>query len=144
MGMASDLIDDLQQLSLQPAVVVMTGHGADYAEQAIVRGADDFLNKPFDAARLRVTLLNAAEKQKLSRQVANLSVKREQLGSLGGQSSTMQTVFETVESLAGTVATAFVMGESGTERSSRLERFISFLLAHPGLCVVVDCSALGC
>ena len=52
-GNGLDLIDDLQQLSSQPAVVVMTGHGADYAEQAIARGADDFLNKPFDAARLR-------------------------------------------------------------------------------------------
>ena len=65
-GNGLDLINDLQKLAPQPAVVVMTGYGADYAEQAIARDADDFLNKPFDAARLRVTLLNAAEKQKLS------------------------------------------------------------------------------
>ena len=66
-GNGLDLIDDLQRLSPQPAVVVMTGHGADYAEQAIARGADDFLNKPFDAARLRVraTLDEAAERARL-------------------------------------------------------------------------------
>ena len=142
-GNGLDLIDDLQQLSPQPAVVVMTGYGADYAEQAIARGADDFLNKPFDAARLRVTLLNAAEKQKLSRQVAHLSVKRERLGSLRGQSSTMQTVFETVESLAGTVATAFVMGESGTGKELAARAIHQLSARAPGPFVVVDCSALG-
>ncbi|MBR9795636.1 MAG: response regulator, partial [Gammaproteobacteria bacterium] len=61
-GNGLDLMDDLRRISPRPAVVVMTGHGADYAERAIAGGADDFLNKPFDAARLRVTLLNAAEK----------------------------------------------------------------------------------
>ncbi len=142
-GNGLDLIDDLQQLSPQPAVVVMTGHGADYAEQAIARGADDFLNKPFDAARLRVTLLNAAEKQKLSQQVANLSVKRERLGPLRGQSSAMQTVFETVESLAGTLATAFVMGESGTGKELAARAIHQLSARAPGPFVVVDCSALG-
>ena len=142
-GNGLDLIDDLQQLSPQPAVVVMTGHGAGYAEQAIARGADDFLNKPFDAARLRATLLNAAEKQKLSQQVASLSVKRERLGSLRGQSSTMQTVFETVESLAGTVATAFVMGESGTGKELAARAIHQLSARAPGPFVVVDCSALG-
>ena len=142
-GNGLDLIDDLQKMSPQPAVVVMTGHGADYAEQAIARGADDFLNKPFDAARLRVTLLNAAEKQKLSQQVANLSVKRERLGPLRGQSSAMQTVFETVESLAGTLATAFVMGESGTGKELAARAIHQLSARAPGPFVVVDCSALG-
>jgi two-component system repressor protein LuxO len=142
-GSGLDLIDDLQQLSPQPAVVVMTGHGADYAEQAIARGADDFLNKPLDAARLRVTLLNAAEKQKLSQQVASLSVKRERLGSLRAQSPTMQTVFETVESLAGTVATAFVMGESGTGKELAARAIHQLSARAPWPFVVVDCSALG-
>ena len=90
------LMDDLWRVTPRPAVVVMTGHGSDYAEQAIESGADDFLNKPFDAARLRVTLLNAADKQKLSQQVETLSVKRERLGPLRGQSPAMQTVFETI------------------------------------------------
>ena len=79
-GSGLDLIDDLQRLSPRPAVVVMTGHGAGYAEQAIDSGADDFLTKPFDAARLRVTLLNAADKLKLSQQVASLSERRDHLG----------------------------------------------------------------
>ena len=109
-GNGLDLLEDVKRLSPQPAVVVMTGHGAEYAEQAMGRGGTDFLSKPFDAARLRVTLLNAADQLKLRQQVEDLSVKRERLGPLVGQSSAMQAVFDTVELLSGTKATAFLMG----------------------------------
>jgi len=142
-GNGLDLMDDLRRISPRPAVVVMTGHGADYAERAIAGGADDFLNKPFDAARLRVTLLNAAEKLKLTQQVQSLSVKRERLGPLRGQSSAMQTVFETVESLAGTLATAFVMGESGTGKELAARAIHQLSARAPGPFVVVDCAALA-
>ena len=142
-GNGLDLLDDLWRVTPRPAVVVMTGHGADYAEQAIESGADDFLNKPFDAARLRVTLLNAADKQKLSQQVETLSVKRERLGPLRGQSPAMQTVFETVESLAGTLATAFVMGESGTGKELAARAIHQLSARAPGPFVVVDCAAMA-
>ena len=89
-GNGLDLLGETSNLSPQPAVVVMTGHGAEHAEQAIQRGAADFLTKPFDASRLRVTLLNAAEKLELSQQVERLAVKREHLGPLVGSSSAMQ------------------------------------------------------
>ena len=142
-GNGLDLMDDLCRVTPRPAVVVMTGHGADYAEQAIDSGADDFLNKPFDAPRLRVTLLNAADKQKLSQQVESLSGKRERLGPLRGQSPAMQTVFETVESLAGTLATAFVMGESGTGKELAARAIHQLSARAPGPFVVVDCAALA-
>ena len=109
-GNGLDLLNETVNLSSPPAVVVITGHGEQHAEQAIQRGAADFLTKPFDASRLRVTLLNAAEKLTLSQQVETLAVKREYLGPLMGSSSAMQSVYETVKSLAGTLATAFIMG----------------------------------
>ncbi|MGB2191960.1 MAG: response regulator, partial [Luminiphilus sp.] len=34
-GNGLDLMDDLWRVTPRPAVVVMTGHGSDYAEQAI-------------------------------------------------------------------------------------------------------------
>ena len=134
---------DIGHITPRPADVVMTGHGADYAQQAVDSGADDFLNKPFDAARLRVTQLNAADKQKLSQQVKSLSGKRERLGPLRGQSPAMQTVFETVESLAGTLATAFVMGESGTGKELAARAIHQLSARAPGPFVVVDCAAMA-
>ena len=141
-GSGLDLIDDLQRLSPRPAVVVMTGHGAGYAEQAIDSGADDFLTKPFDAARLRVTLLNAADKLKLSQRVASLSERRDHLGPLHGASPTMQSVYHTLESLAGTDAPAFVMGESGTGKELAARAIHQFSARAPGPFVIVDCATL--
>ena len=140
-GNGLDLLEDVKRLSPQPAVVVMTGHGAEYAEQAMRRGATDFLSKPFDAARLRVTLLNAADKLKLRRQVEQLSVKRETLGPLVGQSSAMQAVFDTVELLSGTRATAFLMGESGTGKELAARAIHQLSARAPASFVVVDCAA---
>lgn len=142
-GNGMDLMDTVGDLPAAPAVVVMTGHGSDYAEQAMSRGATDFLNKPFDAARLRVTLLNAAEKQALTQRLEALSHQRDRLGSLRGQSPAMQMVYATVESLAGSLATAFVMGESGTGKELAARAIHQMSARAPGPFVTVDCAALG-
>ena len=55
----------------------------------------------------------------------------------------MQTVFGTVESLAGTLATAFVMSESGTGKELAARAIHQLSARAPGPFVVVDCSALG-
>ena len=142
-GDGLELLNNADQMSHKPAVVVMTGHGSGHAERAIKQGAADFLEKPFDAARLRVTLLNSAEKLKLDRQVRRLSIKREHLGPLLGGSSAMQTVFDTVESLAGTVATALVMGESGTGKELVARAIHQLSARAPEPFVLVDCASLA-
>lgn len=142
-GNGLDLLNETVNLSSPPAVVVMTGHGEQHAEQAIQRGAADFLTKPFDASRLRVTLRNAAEKLTLSQQVETLAVKRESLGPLMGSSSAMQSVYETVESLAGTLATAFIMGESGTGKELAARAIHQLSARAPGPFIVVDCASLA-
>src|SRR6056300_1091863 len=85
-GNGLDLLAETVTMKPRPAVVVMTGHGIEYAEQAMERGADDFLGKPFDASRLRVTLTNAAEKLQLSQKLSELSGARVHLGELYGSS----------------------------------------------------------
>jgi two-component system, repressor protein LuxO len=142
-GDGLELLNNADQMSHKPAVVAMTGHGSGHAERAIKQGAADFLEKPFDAARLRVTLLNSAEKLKLDRQVRRLSIKREHLGPLLGGSSAMQTVFDTVESLAGTVATALVMGESGTGKELVARAIHQLSARAPEPFVLVDCASLA-
>ena len=142
-GNGLDLLNETVNLLSPPAVVVMTGHGEQHAEQAIQRGAADFLTKPFDASRLRVTLRNAAEKLTLSQQVETLAVKRESLGPLMGSSSAMQSVYETVESLAGTLATAFIMGESGTGKELAARAIHQLSARAPGPFIVVDCASLA-
>lgn len=141
-GNGLDLLAETSLMSSPPAVVVTTGHGEQYSEQAMQRGADDFLNKPFDASRLRVTLNNAAAKMQLSQQLRDLSTSRERLGSIIGGSAAMQAVYDAIDSLSGSRATAFITGESGTgkELAARAIHDMSARAQHEF--VVLNCAAV--
>ena len=127
-GNGMDFLDYVMELPRPPVVIVMTAHGtSDMAVRAIDMGALDFLTKPFDRARLRVTLANAAEKLSLGRQVDALAHRqRGTFGSFIGASSAMQSVYETIEALAPTDATGFIVGESGTGKEFAAEAIHSF------------------
>jgi two-component system response regulator FixJ len=58
-----DLVHRLKQDGLVAPVVLITGHGdVDMAVAAIKVGAFDFIEKPFDEARLLASIRNAIEK----------------------------------------------------------------------------------
>ena len=55
-GNGLDLLSETGRMTPAPVSVVMTGHGTEWAERALDKGAADFLAKPFDSIRLRVTV----------------------------------------------------------------------------------------
>jgi two-component system response regulator FixJ len=58
-----DLVHRLKQDGLAAPVILITGHGdVDMAVAAIKVGAFDFIEKPFDEARLLASIRNAIEK----------------------------------------------------------------------------------
>ena len=141
-GNGLDLLAETALMDPQPAVVVMTGHGIEYAEEAMERGADDFLNKPFDASRLRVTLTNAAEKLQLAQKLREISTSRDRLGGIVGGSKVMQAVYDSIDSLSATRATAFITGESGTGKELVARAIHTLSARAPGDFVTLNCSAL--
>ena len=59
-----DLVYRLRQNGLTAPVILITGHGdVDMAVAAIKVGAFDFIEKPFDEARLLASIRNAIEKK---------------------------------------------------------------------------------
>jgi two-component system repressor protein LuxO len=104
-------------------IIVMTAHGSSQmAVQAIEDGAFDFLTKPFDAARLLVTIDNATKHQDLNRRVATYSsFDIDKYCNFIGKSLPMQAVYKTIDSLAASSATAFIIGESGTGKELAAE-----------------------
>ncbi len=122
-GSGMDFLADLRAMDNAPEVIVMTAHGtSDMAVQAIDLGAFDFLTKPFDAARLKVTIDNAIAQRLLGNRIDELSVsERDQYGDFIGGSPAMQSVYKTIDSLAGSDATGFIVGESGTGKELAAE-----------------------
>lgn len=112
-----EILARLNEAEFQPAVVVVTAHGSvGSAVEAMRDGAFDFLQKPFDAERLRVTVKNALEKQSLTSLVKSYkeSLERDYFHGFVGSSIPIQAVYRIIESAAASRASVFLTGESGT------------------------------
>ncbi len=100
-----------------PDVVVITGHGTiSTAVQAMKLGAADFLEKPFESPEaVKLVVERMMGRRRLSQENRLLrSMLRQSMGTLIGQSSPMQTLYQIVERIAPLPITALILGESGT------------------------------
>jgi DNA-binding NtrC family response regulator len=113
-----DLVERLQGGPEHRPVIMITAHGAvDTAVEAMKVGAMDFLTKPIDYDKLKVTLL--AAKHELERRARAQDLEQALahgagLGQLVGDSKPMREVYELLEVLAKSHASAIITGESGT------------------------------
>src|SRR3990172_9157464 len=91
---------------LPPGVIFITGHASvDLAVEALRLGAADFLTKPVDFARVKMTLANLARTRELSREIGSLRGELRRLGRFGGlvgASSQMQGVYDLIAKVATT------------------------------------------
>ena len=142
-GNGLELIGDLDSVQPTPVTIVMTGHGSEWAERALAKGAADFLAKPFDSIRLRVTVQNAMRRKELNDRIEGLSDKRDRLGGLVGSSPQIRAVYDAVERIAASDGTVLIMGESGTgkELTARAVHDLSARAPEPFL--VFDCAAIS-
>ena len=96
---------------------MISGHGnVETAVQAIQNGAHDFIEKPFKAERLLLTVRRALQQSRLARENAEL---REQSGaseqfSLVGQSAHIKQLRTTIEKVANTASRILITGPGGS------------------------------
>ena len=108
-----DILNEVNTRALPTAVIVITAHGSvDIAVEVMQAGAFDFVEKPFTADRLFVTLENALKRQGLE-EIVDL-YRRDHFHEFVGASLPMQSVYQIINSAAASKATVFVTGESGT------------------------------
>jgi two-component system response regulator HydG len=105
---------------LNPAipVVIMTAYSSvEAAVDALKQGAHDYLTKPLDFDKLKITIERAMEHTRLKEENRRL---RESLGlrldrsRIIGQSPAMVQLLDTVSQVAPSEATVLITGESGT------------------------------
>lgn len=140
-----DVLQYIHQQSLPCAVIIITAHGSvDTAIEAMRLGAVDFITKPFNSTRLRVTVGNALEKRRLSKVASSYQQALERVsfhGFIGG-SMPMQAVYRIIESAAPSKATVFITGESGTGKELCAEAIHNESPRKAGSLIALNCAAI--
>ena len=142
-----ELMEHLHQRNPDLAIVIMTGFATiETAVDAIKRGAEDYLTKPFDRDAVRKKIGRLMEVHRLRQRVAKLEAD---LGHSGDPfqdvifvSNSMQRVVERARTVAATDAAVLIVGETGTgkERLARAMHRASRRAAAEF--VPVNCGAL--
>ena len=127
-------------------VVIMTAYSSvDSAVEAIKIGAHDYLTKPLDFERLRLTMSRALDHRQVEEEKEGAkSRKREELdtGGIIGRSSVMQELLEMISFVAPTEATVLITGESGTGKELIASALHHNSTRKEGPFVKVNCAAL--
>jgi len=113
-----EALDEIKAFNPAIPVIIMTAYSSlETAVEAIKKGAYDYLTKPLDFDKLKITIKRAMEHIRLKEENRIL---KESLGkhfdrvNIIGQSPAMINLLETVAQVAASEATVLINGESGT------------------------------
>jgi len=127
-------------------VVIMTAYSSvDSAVEAIKIGAHDYLTKPLDFERLRLTMARALDhRQVVEEKEGAKTGKQVAMDTAGiiGRSSVMLELLDMISFVAPTEATVLITGESGTGKELIASALHHNSARKRGPFVKVNCAAL--
>jgi DNA-binding NtrC family response regulator len=127
-------------------VILMTAYGSlDSAEQALKRGAFDYLTKPLEREELLLTVRRAFERIHLSRENRLLRQQLEErfrIEGIVGSHFRMQEVFEKIGKISNSNSTVLLIGESGTGKELIARIIHRQSQRHDRPFIAVNCAAI--
>ena len=140
------LLKQVTEGSPETGVIIITAYGEiSTAVDAMRMGAFDFLTKPVDIKRLRLSLGRLLEHQALVAEHKELRAKLDSgdaLDLIVRRSSVMQEVCDTIEQSAMTDVPVLVMGETGTGKELVARAIHQRSLRAKGPLVPTNCGAI--
>ncbi len=115
-----EAMEALKEKGLDIPVIVMTGHGTmQNAIRAVQLGAYEYITKPLDREKIKLTTIRALETLRLRRQLSDLQSRLSpgvESDEIVGTSAAMQEVYKAIGavSTASNLTTVLIEGESGT------------------------------
>ncbi len=145
-GSGLAVMEEMHRQNADVPVVIMTGFGTiETAVEAIKRGAEDYITKPFDREAVRKKVGRIMEVHRLRKRVAKLEANLTSHDPFEGVifvSDIMQKIVERARTVAATDAAILLVGETGTGKE-RLARAIHNCSPRcRGEFIAVNCGAL--
>ncbi|MBI3665307.1 MAG: sigma-54-dependent Fis family transcriptional regulator, partial [Acidobacteria bacterium] len=140
------LMEQLHRRDPDLVVIMMTGYGTiETAVEAMKRGAEDYLTKPFDYETVRKKIARLMEVFELRERVAQLEANLESYPSFESfvyVSQLMQRVVERARAAASTDTAVLVLGETGTGKEMLARAIHAASPRARGPFAPVNCGAL--
>ncbi|MEJ3624635.1 sigma-54 dependent transcriptional regulator [Vibrio vulnificus] len=140
-----DVLDWINQNDVPTAVIIATAHGSvDIAVSLMNKGAEDFLEKPIKADRLKTSIAVHLKRAKLEHLVENIQSRfdRPRYHGFIGACLPMQAVYKIIDSVAPTTASVFINGESGTGKEVCAEAIHKQSLRKDQPFIAINCGAI--
>jgi len=144
-----ELLDKLRELDATLPVVVMTAWGSiEGAVEAVRRGARDYVQKPWESARLLATLRTQVELGSALRRSRRLEQeasrqRAQQLPKMIASAPAMKPVLALIERVAPSDANVLILGEHGTGKEVIARRMHEGSLRASKPFVAVDAGGLS-
>ena len=144
-----ELLNRIQMLDTTLPVIVMTAWGSvELAVEAMRRGARDFIQKPWDNARLSAILKTQIELGRALRrgqrlEAENRALRAERFPQLIAQSAAMRPVLDVISRVGPSDANVFITGENGTGKGLVAQTLHSVSLRSTRPLVTVNTGGLA-
>jgi DNA-binding NtrC family response regulator len=126
--------------------IMITGNGTvSSAVDALKQGADDYLTKPLDPAKLKSTLAHLTRTRALKNEVRDLRaelISGGRFGAIVARSDAMRPVFEQIARVAPTDASVLIEGESGTGKEMVAEAIHKRSARRDAPLIPINCGAI--
>jgi DNA-binding NtrC family response regulator len=139
-----EVLEKLKKIDEKPIVIMISGHGTiETAVQTTKLGAYDFISKPFDVERLKLTIVNGLNYRRLvyeNELMKKVIESREE--KLIGQSEAMIRLREKIQKVASTTSKVLITGGNGTGKEVVAKEIHSLSERKSGPFIQVNCAAI--
>jgi DNA-binding NtrC family response regulator len=141
-----ELVQRLREIDASALVLLITAFGTiESAVEAMRAGAFHYVTKPFHNDEILIQVKRALEQKTLQEELKRLRTEvqaRNRFQNIIGQSSAMQSIFETIAQVSDLPANILIEGESGTGKELIARAIHSDSSRATGPFIPVNCAAI--
>jgi DNA-binding NtrC family response regulator len=138
-----EVLQEIKKINEKPIVIMISGHGTiETAVQTTKLGAYDFISKPFDVDRLKLTITNALNYRKLLTENERMRLLMVSKQKLIGKSDAMNKLRELIQKVAQTSSRILITGENGTGKELAAKEIHKLSDRSDGPFIQVSCASI--